>query len=274
LFHTFESLLFLHSFIMQKQYLCPLKILKRILSPIWKTWFFIVFATSFLLLYPFFWFTMSTNRLETAFQLKRLWACCIIFCTGIYPVVIYRSAVKKMPQPCIFVGNHTSYLDIILSPFYIDHLALFLGKAELLKAPLFKIFFQKMDIPVNRKSKIDAVRSIKRMEEEIDKGRSMVIFPEGTIPVNTHRTLPFKNGAFKLAIDKQVPIVPVVNINNFKLLQNGGFFKSSGRPGVARMIVLEPISTKGMTEENLVDLREQVYTLINDTLKEYYGTKN
>jgi len=179
-----------------------------------------------------------------------------------------------MPQPCVFVGNHTSYLDIILSPFYIDHLALYLGKAELLKAPLFKIFFQKMDIPVNRKSRVDAVRSIKRMEAEIDKGHSMVIFPEGTIPVNTHQTLPFKNGAFKLAIDKQVPVVPVVNVDNYKLLQNGGFFKSFGRPGVARIIVFEPIPTAGMTEDNLVDLRDRVYQLINDTLKQYYGTEN
>ena len=131
-----------------------------------------------------------------------------------------------------------------------------------------------MDIPVNRKSRTDAVRSIKRMEIEIDKGRSLVIFPEGTIPVNTHHTLPFKNGAFKLAIDKQIPIVPVVNINNYKLLQNGGFFKSCGRPGIAKIIVLEPVSTKGMTEENLVALRDHVFKLINDTLKEYYGAKN
>jgi len=234
----------------------------------------LVFAIFFLILYPFFWFTITTQKLDAAFKLKRLWSYCIVISSGIFPKIIFKSASKKMPKPCIFVGNHTSYLDIILSPFYIDHLALYLGKAELLKAPLFKIFFQKMDIPVNRKSRTDAVRSMKRMEAEIDKGRSMVIFPEGTIPVNTHKTLPFKNGAFKLAIDKQIPIVPVVNVNNYKLLQNGGFFKSFGRPGIAKIIVFEPISTKGMTEENLVDLRDRVFNLINNTLNDYYGTKN
>jgi 1-acyl-sn-glycerol-3-phosphate acyltransferase len=251
-----------------------LKIIKRIISPIWKTWFFLVFALSFLVLYPFFWFALSTGRLDLGFKLKRVWSYCIVIGSGIYPRVIFRSASRHMPQPCVFVGNHTSYLDIIVSPFYIDHLALYLGKAELLKAPLFKIFFQKMDIPVNRKSRIDAVRCIKRMEAEIEKGRSMVIFPEGTIPVNTHKTLPFKNGAFKLAIDKQVPIVPVVNVNNYKLLQNGGFFKSFGRPGIAKIIVFDPIPTKGMTEDNLVDLREKVFKIINDTLNEHYGTKD
>jgi 1-acyl-sn-glycerol-3-phosphate acyltransferase len=79
-----------------------------------------------------------------------------------------------MPQPCVFVGNHTSYLDIVLSTFYIDHLALYMGKAELLKAPLFKTFFKGMDITVNRKSIKDSHRAFMKAGEEIDKGRSMV----------------------------------------------------------------------------------------------------
>jgi 1-acyl-sn-glycerol-3-phosphate acyltransferase len=178
-----------------------------------------------------------------------------------------------MPQPCIFVGNHTSYLDIVLSTFYIDHLAIYMGKAELLKAPLFKTFFKGMDIPVNRMNRGDAHKAFMKAGAEIDKGRSMVIFPEGTIS-SFGKLKPFKNGAFKLAIEKQVPIVPIVNLNNWKLLQNGGYFKSFGCFGVAKTVVLEPIETKGMTEENLVDLRERVFKLIIDTLDEYNGTKN
>lgn len=178
-----------------------------------------------------------------------------------------------MPRPCVFVANHTSYLDIVLSTFYIDHLALYMAKAELLKAPLFKIFFQGMDVPVNRRSRTDAHRALQRAGEEIDKKHSMVIYPEGTIPADNYLK-PFKNGAFKLAIDKQVPIVPIVNLNNWKLLQNGGFFKSNGRPGIAKIVILEPIETKGMTDENLVDLREKVHQLIKDTIHEYHGTKN
>lgn len=178
-----------------------------------------------------------------------------------------------MPKPCVFVGNHTSYLDIVLSTFYIDHLALYMGKAELLKIPLFKTFFKGMDIPVNRKSRMDSHRALVLAAEAIDKKQSMVIYPEGTISSNG-KLKPFKNGPFKLAIDKQIPIVPIVNLNNWEILQNGGFFKSNGRPGVARTVVLEPIVTKGLTEENLVDLRDKVYHLINDTLNEYHGSKN
>lgn len=250
-----------------------MEIIRLIFTPIWKTWFFLVFAITFLILYPFFYIAIKTGQLEFAFKLKRVWSRCIAYGSGIFPVVIYKTQSKIMPRPCIFVGNHTSYLDIVLSTFYIDHLALYMAKAELLKAPLFKIFFQGMDIPVNRKSRIDAHRALVRASEEIDKSHSLVIYPEGTIP-SDNKLKPFKNGAFKLAIDKQVPIVPVVNVNNWELLQNGGFFKSNGRPGIAKIVVLESIETKGMTDENLVDLREKVHKLINDTLHQYYGSKN
>ncbi|MDF2450282.1 MAG: phospholipid/glycerol acyltransferase [Bacteroidota bacterium] len=251
-----------------------LKTIKFIFAPIWKTWFFLEFLVTLVILYPLFFFTIRTQRLETAFKVKRFWSRCIAYLSGIIPVVIYKTKSKKMPRPCVFVGNHTSYLDIVLSTFYIDHLAIYMGKAELMKAPLFKTFFKGMDIPVNRKSRVDPHKALARAAEEIDKGRSMVIFPEGTIS-SSGVLKPFKNGAFKLAIDKQVPIVPIVNLNNWKLLQNGGYFKSHGCFGVARTVVLPPIETKGMTEDNLVDLRERVRDLIYNTLKEYHnGTKN
>ncbi len=251
----------------------PLKIIKRIFAPIWKTWFFIVFSISFLILYPFFYYTIKKQKLETTFKIKRIWSYCIAYGSFVFPKLIYKTKTKKMPRPCVFVANHTSYLDIVLSTMYIDHLALYMAKVELEKAPLFGIFFRGMDISVNRKSKIDAPKALIKAGEAIDKGRSMVIYPEGTI--STYGKLkPFKNGPFKLAIDKQVPIVPVVNLNNWELLQNGGYFKSNGRFGIAKTVVLEPIETTGMTDENLVDLRERVFKLINDTLHEYNGTKN
>lgn len=250
-----------------------MEVIRLILTPIWKLWFMLVFAASFLLLYPFFWLALTFKKLETAFMLKRLWSVLICYPSGIIPVIRYANKKYKFPRPCVIVENHTSYLDIILSALYIHHLALYMGKAELLKAPLFNIFFKKMDIPVNRASRVDAHKAYLATCQAIDDNKSLVIYPEGTIS-NEGKLRPFKNGAFKLAIEKQVPVVPVVNLNNWKLLQNGGFFKSLGRPGLARIIVLDPIETKGMTEENLVDLREKVHTLIQQTLQQYHGSKN
>ena len=83
----------------------------------------------------------------------------------------------------------------------------------------------------------------------------------------------FKNGAFRLAIEKQVPIIPITYLNNWKLLQNGGFFKSFGGPGVARIIVHKPISTIGMTENDLVSLRTKVREIIQNELEKYNNGK-
>ena len=143
-----------------------------------------------------------------------------------------------------------------------------MGKSELRKAPLFGLLFKEMNIAVDRKSKSDGHRALGRVAEEIERGNSVYIFPEGTIS-NEGILKNFKNGAFKVAIDKQVPIVPVTYISNWKILQNGGFLKSYGSPGIARIIIHEPVSTVGMTDENLVPLRDQLFELTRKTLEEF-----
>lgn len=232
-----------------------------------------MFASSFLILFPFFYFTIKWQKLETAFKLKRVWTRCIAYGSFIIPIIDNENK-QGIPKPCVIVANHTSYLDIVLSTLYINHLALYMAKAELANVPLFSVFFKGMDIPVNRSSRVNAHKAFITAGEEIDKGRSIVIYPEGTIPAKPNKMMPFKNGAFKLAIEKQVPILPVIHLNNWHLLQNGGFFKSNGRFGIANIKVLKPIETTGMTEDHIDDLKNKVFDLINTNLALYHGTKN
>ncbi|MGZ4095552.1 MAG: lysophospholipid acyltransferase family protein [Bacteroidia bacterium] len=168
------------------------------------------------------------------------------------------------------MANHTSYLDIVLSTLYIDHTAVYMAKAELLKIPLFKYFFVYLDIPVNRKSVTDAHKAFIEAGKKLDEGLSVVIYPEGSIS-SEGKLKPFKNGAFKLAIDKQVPIIPAVNLNNWFFLQNGGFFKSNGRPGIPHIVVGDPIETKGMTSENINELKEKVFIFTKQELDKFHG---
>ncbi|MEI8138078.1 MAG: lysophospholipid acyltransferase family protein, partial [Bacteroidota bacterium] len=93
---------------------------------------------------------------------------------------------------------------------------------------------------------------------------------EGTISENG-RLKPFKNGAFKLAIEKQVSIVPVINLNNWQFLQNGGFFKSYGKPGIPKIYVGDPISTKGLTEKDIGELKEKVLIFTQENLNKFNG---
>jgi 1-acyl-sn-glycerol-3-phosphate acyltransferase len=140
-----------------------------------------------------------------------------------------------------------------------------MGKAELLKVPLFRHFFKRMNIPVNRKSRIDSHRAFIRAAADIEKGISISLFPEGTINNKGPVLGRFKNGPFKLAIEKQVPIVPLTFLNNWKLLPDD-YQNRKGHPGIARIIIHEPISTKGMTEDDLENLKSKVYDIINEPL--------
>lgn len=247
-----------------------MKILGYIFSPIWKIWFVLCFVIPFLALFPLFYFALRTGKYDLVFKLKRVWARIISIFSFLYPSISYQTKKYNLPKPCIIVSNHTSYLDIVFSPFYIDHTAVFMGKYELLKIPLFKYFFVYLDVPVNRKSITNAHKAFSDVGKKIDEGLSVVIYPEGGIS-ESGKLKPFKNGAFKLAVEKQVPIVPVVNLNNWWFLQNGGFFKSYGKPGIPRIYVGDPIYTRGMTDKDIDGLKEKVFIFTQEKLREFNG---
>lgn len=250
-----------------------MKWLTHIFRPLWKAWFVLWFALPFLILFPLFYFALRTGHFDYVYRLKRFWARIICIGGGIIPRIKYQSKKYHLPKPCIVVCNHTSYLDIVLSPFYIDHTAVYMGKYELLKAPLFGNFFKYLDIPVNRKSITDAHKAFTSAGQKLSQGLTQVIYPEGTIS-SAGKLRAFKNGAFKLAIEKQVPIVPVANLNNWQLLQNGGFFKAHGRPGFAHIVVGDPIRTVGLDEKNIQELKDKVHNFIQLELDKYNGTRN
>ena len=246
-----------------------MEILRRILSSIWKVWFGVNFIAIFLVLLPFLWILLMRRKwFPVVFVIERFWAWWITFFAGIYIKKYSRTDLSKLSRPCVIVANHASYMDIVVSYLFLPHYFVFMAKAELAKVPLFGILFKEMNITVNRKSVTDAHRAFIKAGEEIDRGNSIYIFPEGKLSSDGEYK-PLKNGAFKLAIDKQIPVLPVTYINNWKILQNGGFFKSFGGPGIAKIVIHEPISTVGMTEENLVPLRQQVYELTKKTLEEF-----
>ncbi|MEI6020250.1 MAG: lysophospholipid acyltransferase family protein [Bacteroidota bacterium] len=250
-----------------------MKIFRFIFSPLWKVWFVLWFCIPFLFLFPAFYFALHLKKHALVFKLKRLWARIICFCTFLYPQIKYKHKKFKTPSPSIIVANHTSYLDIVFSPFYISHTAVFMAKAELLKIPLFKYFFVHFDIPVNRKSLTGSHRAFVDAGKKLDENLSVIIYPEGTIGLKG-KLRAFKNGAFKLAIEKQVPIVPVVNLNNWRFLENGGFFKANGSPGFPRIVVGDAISTIGMTEKNIDELKNKVFTFMQEELDKFYGHKH
>lgn len=234
---------------------------------VWRIAFNLNFLFSFLLLYPlFFVFIQKEKWWGIVFRLKRLWAKMICLNVGIrYHVTDYANLDKNGTY--IFCANHSSYIDTVstylATPIYFH----FMGKAELTKVPLFRIFFWKMDIPVNRGSRIGAHKAFSRAAADLQKGISIAIFPEGTIHETAPKLHRFKNGPFKLAIENQVPIVPITFKNNWIILPAGRKGKKGGKPARMEIVIHQPIETKGLTEKDIDDLKTRLHDTINNELR-------
>lgn len=236
-----------------------MSLLRKLILIAWKIWFVFVFVVISSLFYPVFMlFFMNKQRNTAVLSVWVRWACKIIC---LFSGLIWRvKNGKNLPSPpYIITPNHTSYLDILISVVVFPHDFAFMGKAELVNWPFIGPFFKHgVYIPVNRSSLSDSHRAFVRAGQELDKGRCVVIFPEATIPKHVPNLRSFKNGAFKLAIDKKLPIIPVTFADNYKRLQNGGFLKAPASPGRVKVIIHPPTDTRSLQEADIESLKEQV----------------
>lgn len=161
-------------------------------------------------------------------------------------------------RPYVVVSNHESFADILL----ISHLPWemkWLSKAELFRVPMLGWMMQLAgDIPVKRGFGPSAVEAMARCREALARRVSVMIFPEGTRSA-TAEMLPFKDGAFRLAIDAGVPILPLALHGTSTALR-----KHDWRFGRSTAIVkvLEPVDTAGLTTADVPALRDRVRAVI------------
>lgn len=249
--------------------------MKFILLPfrvIYKVYFLIGFAVSLTLLYPFFkYYLARESRWPKAFRLMRFYGYLL---NAIAFVYIRVRGQHNIPAsgPYIICPNHSSVIDIPCTYMLFSNYFVYTGKQEIEKWPLFHIFYTSgMNILVDRKSKMGSFKAFKRIAMEIDKGHPVMMFPEGTISRQAPVLTDFKAGAFAMAIQKQVPILPVTFLTNWKRLQAGKFFMGKASPGVSEVLIHEPISTIGLGKEDAALLQSRVHDIINGPLVLLYG---
>ncbi|MBK9146507.1 MAG: 1-acyl-sn-glycerol-3-phosphate acyltransferase [Flavobacteriales bacterium] len=231
----------------------------------YKCWFVFVFFSSLVLLYvPFRILLYTPQRYYKAFRLKRVWASYLAYASGVPPRIVSKAPLPEPPY--VICCNHSSYIDIIQMYNVIPRYFLFIGKYELLKWPLFNMFFKGMNIAVNRSDRGGAAKAFRKAAQAIDRGTSIAIFPEGTIPAYAPRMKPFKDGAFKLAIEKQVPIVPVTFVDHWRLFGEPLELFARARPGIARVVIHDSLPTAGLGEADQAGLRKRVYEVIEGPL--------
>jgi 1-acyl-sn-glycerol-3-phosphate acyltransferase len=239
-----------------------MKLLKRIHYFYFIFWILLLFVIFSPLYYVF------TKNPRYYGILNALRALNSFLCTAIAGVFFKFQFEKPLDsaQTYIYCANHTSNLDIVLFCILAKGRFHFMGKEELMKNPVLGMFFKTIDIAVSRSSKISAFRAFKKAGENLEKGMSLIIFPEGRIddlyPPILHE---FKNGPFRLAIEKNIPIVPVSSINIWQLMWDDGS-KYGTRPGIGNIYVHEPISTRILGVESADELKEAVFKKINSKL--------
>lgn len=167
-------------------------------------------------------------------------------------------------KPYIFVANHFSYIDIAMMGFMPGDV-LFVGKASLGKIPLFGYYFRKLHIAVNRESPRSRGEVLVRAKRAIDTGSSIVIFPEGGITSSNPPFLSrFKDGAFSLAIDKQIPIIPVTLSYNHLILPDEKNPLLDFKSG--KIVFHQPILTNGFVAKDISDIKEKAHQVIQSQL--------
>lgn len=238
----------------------------QILLRIYSFWCYFWFLGLFLLLFPFFYLFLQKERWHPkAHYLNRLWGK-LFFPICFLPIEIdYRFKPDKN-QAYVFCANHASYLDIAMMGVILPTFFAFIGKSDIAKVPLFGYMFTRLHIAVNRKSRVSSYQTVVRANEMIDKGRSIMIFPEGGIVTeNPPYMTPFKDGAFRMAIEKQVPIVPITLPFNWFILPDDN--KLLFHPRRNKAIVHEPIPTQGLTLEDIERLKQATFTVIDKELR-------
>ena len=167
-------------------------------------------------------------------------------------------------RPAVYVANHQSGMDIMLFGTVCPRGAVLIGKRELLLIPFFGLFFViGGNILIDRARRAKALFSLSKAVDAITKkGLSIWIFPEGTRNRGEPGMLPFKKGAFYLAIQSQVPIVSIVAGSLSDLIS---WKKRVIRPGEVTVRVLPPIETRGMTSADVDTLLARVQTQMRET---------
>lgn len=240
--------------------------LMKLLKSIHTGWGLLVFGAVFLLLFPLLMIPIIFPRAHKLVGIINRWWAKLILILSFLPFRVEVRGNLRKDRQYIFCPNHFSYLDIPtmgLNPVN----TLFVGKNDMEKIPLFGFMYRKLHITVDRSKLKSRFETMVKTMQALDEGKSLVLYPEGgIISTSPPNMASFKDGAFRAAIEKQIPIVPVTIPHNWIILPDGEFLVHWG---LITVIFHEPIETKGLTLDDISTIKESVRnTIATELLKQ------
>jgi 1-acyl-sn-glycerol-3-phosphate acyltransferase len=241
-----------------------------VLRAIFSLYGFLLFILIMLVLFPFVIIASFFGKVRGGNMIYRIcqgWADCMMVLWGIRHQNYYE-APHNTGKQYVFVFNHISYMDIpMLMKAIRNQYFRILGKAEMAKIPVFGFFYRNAVVMVDRESAEKRARSVQKLKAVIRKGISVVIAPEGTFNTTHYPLKEFYDGAFKIAIETQTPIKPILFLDTYDRLNYKSIFTLT--PGKSRVIYLQEVSVQGLTIKDVKDLKERVFNLMQEKLMAY-----
>jgi len=232
-------------------------------------WFYIVVAFPILLFSPLLLLLSSSEKWYPYFfwMARNIWANFVLVGMGCW-VLIKREEQLLKGKSYMLVANHTSMLDIMVMLKVSKNPFVFVGKKELVKIPIFGFFYKRVCILVDREDTKSRIGVYRRAQRRLNQGLSICIFPEGGVPDENVMLDTFKKGAFGMAIDHKIPIVPMTFFDNKKRLP---FSIDKGYPGKSRVRVHPFIETHMLGEKDKAIVQQEVRErILNDLTEALY----
>ena len=238
----------------------PSSFLQKTFSIWCYTWFIVPYA----LLFPIqFIFLQFKNTHKAAHYINVIWSNITLSLCFMHPRLVKKDF--KKPELAVYCANHGSFLDIPTIFATVPGFFTIIGKKELFSVPLLGYMFKRLYIAVDRSSGKSRSETLIRSRAALNAGRTLVLFPEGRIDSEVApQLLPFKDGAFLLAIEKQIPLVPVTIPYNWIILPDGS---KNIYHHKMECVFHEPISTTTYTLDDVSELREKVFTTIHNEIQ-------
>lgn len=250
------------------------KLLRLILRPlqfVYSIYAFITFVGIMLLIFPFSIIASFFGRIKGGnmiIGLCRVWADLWFSVILIFQKRIYE-APHDPSRPYIFVCNHVSYIDAAVIPKSIRQPVRPLGKVEMSKVPIFGFIYRNGIVTVDRGSAANRAKSVRILKSIILKGISVFVFPEGTFNMHTKPLKAFYDGAFRIAIETQTPVKPLLFLDTYRRMPFESLFHMS--PGINRVLYMDEIPVTGYTLADVAHLKAQVHELMEKKMIEYNG---
>ncbi|WP_373496264.1 lysophospholipid acyltransferase family protein [Aquiflexum sp.] len=199
---------------------------------------------------------LSSRGGKISFVFIRLWSSVWSFLVGIRYQVHGREHIDPN-QPYIYIFNHRSFIDAPVIPMAIHQEVRAIGKKELSKIPVFGFIVSRVAVWVDRKDADSRKESVEKLLKILEKGISIVVAPEGTRNNSGQALLPFQKGAFRIASETGIPIMPMAVIGADRVMKRGSILM---RPGVIDIYFSSAIETTTYSgEEGHIRLADKCF---------------